>query len=563
MADVPAVVLETDIYNHEPGHAAKHNAANAQVNALTDAWNMRDASAYATLQAAVTAMGYTATDLISDQETIVLAAPLSITKENLIDMTQANGANLDTLVSINLTQSVQTLFTRLNMFVKGNRYANAAVQTSPWNGGAQANTAPVVGYRLAKTKKAVTNLHLGAVNCDTGVLFEGDNEYTEAHIGTDYCGIGVHVTAPTNSLTSDELMLFVTGHESGIGFVADGGFKISGTVMFAVEQTLSYGAKITAGRWHLFGELRGIGKSSDGGFKLGPDTTSGFLEVDGILALVGGSDTNCAILADLDGGWVNGMSLDLSGQYKDGVRISGNVNNGSSAKIVMTNTPANPTNPFAVRFDGAQGFHLLPGSNIRCGGTALDFINGDNQTCEPSILTGQVHFDVNSGGNKVVIPRASFTNVTFLNERASEDNVVIFKGAFNIATLDAMPVKFRGMHAESVIEFARAPAYYDGKAWIAVGGLRRNPAGVTVGGVAVTNGFCGGAATILSAGTEVSIVHNLAANPPGRVVVTPTNAAAAAANWYLEYTSSNTVKIKVTGAAASDLTFDFAIRALT
>jgi hypothetical protein len=59
MGDVPSVTLETDVYNGELGHAAKHNAVNAQVNELTEAWNDRttDPDLFASTAAALAEYG--------------------------------------------------------------------------------------------------------------------------------------------------------------------------------------------------------------------------------------------------------------------------------------------------------------------------------------------------------------------------------------------------------------------------------------------------------------------------------------------------------------------------
>jgi hypothetical protein len=446
------------------GTAVDEPAARAAIEATP--WAAVNAPEnYASLQAAVTGVSATPTQLRAGVSTYTLPATLSIRNDTSLDLTgsvltQAANTNLDKMVELNISETTGYVRSDVSLVVDGNR---------------DNNTTDVTGVRVGKIKKALNETRAAILNCDTGLRVDGSTEYARFNLSTESCGIGLHLVT-TSTDTWDELIVDLIAAHGVTALKTDGPAKGSATIRVTAEQCSGWGADINIGWLELSGILRGCGTAGDGtggyrqGFQSKADGVgAGALAVRGNLAVVcGGTGTpSTGWAVDLCYGKVVGMQFHCLGEYAGGLRVANGVT-GS----VMVDLTSNPQSAEAVLLYDPAGtstlnaFHILPGSRINAStGVAVNFDRASNCIVEPSYITGQIRFSSVSQGNFVRIPRQCFSLVSFVNERTANDNRVVFTGRYSKVQLDGMAVKFVGMMAEQVVDFNNLPAFWNGTAW--------------------------------------------------------------------------------------------------
>lgn len=484
------------------------------------------------LNAAISAIGYSPKELAPTKAEYLTTQTILFTKEtmaNLLGATikQPDNTNLDKLVFINQTEAVQSLRSDIRVFVDGNR-AN--------------NVSSIVGVNVSKYKKAFARAVIGAVNCDTGVLIDGDAEYAKFDFGVQDCGVGVEVRS-SSGVTSDELMIDMTAHVCDTFFKTTGAEKTSGNLRILAEQCNGFGLDIQQGWWDLYGEIRAVGLSSGGGIKVSNPEGGSPARVSGNLMIAGGDVVNCEWAADMQAGIVDDLRVRIHGEYASGVRINSDI--ASNASMMICNVSAPASGP-ALRLEGAgtvNGFHLLPGSRLQSTTIAIDAIRASECLFEPTAITGSVVIGAASKSNTFVIPRRSFGTVSFVNNDADLSNHIIFRGRYTLAQLNARTDKLRGMRAEMVADFQGAAAYFDGTRWVPEYGV-----------------VFSGVVTVLAGSMTGSNNHALGLNyGNGALTIYPGSSLGSATKWSAAL-QTNFVVVTLDAAPGVDVTFPFSIR---
>jgi len=372
-----------------------------------------------------------------------------------LQFTQADGAELTTLAQVALTNSTQSDYAKISLNVDGNR---------------DNNTTAVTGILVDLFRKGGGFAELSAVYCDTGVRITDNVEYAQFKIGVDYCGTGVLIDTDDGT-TPDEMILDISGHECTTFFEASGTNKMTGVVTFACEQCDSYGARFEQGWWQVSGVLRGVGRVSDGGVLI-----SGDAQVAGTLRVLGASDVNCEWLLDVQGGFLQNLTVIAGTSFANGGRILGGTQGALTFVMAQAPTPGGTGLKLGDSAGSALvGFHLLPGSYMTSGADVLDLDNCNSCVLD-GFFSGNITIGAGSFDNTIYISRRSAEAVTFTNNRTAEDNKIIFRGTYTRAQMNAFNGGtagsgcIKGMEVEACENFNFAPAWFDGTQWVPVYG---------------------------------------------------------------------------------------------
>lgn len=329
-------------------------------------------------------------------------------------------------------------------------------------------SAPITGVEVVKLKKAMGRLDAAALDCDVGVSVSGNVEYARISAHAEGCTLGVDLRSPrSEKATPDELMLDCFAHDCGTFLMTSGERKMSGTIAFACEQSDDWGVRLQGpGWWELSGIIRGCGKRRGGGlFVDGP-------QLRGNLKVVGGSELNCSWAADIAAARLEDFTLAANGSYAGGVRIAGGVQ--GRLNLFLQNAPASKPGLLLGANAGGEarpldGLIIGAGSRIVAGegGIALELADCRNCRISAGFIAGACVISPRAFGNRIEVPRANALGMRFVNERAENDNRIVFAGVYDLSELEQLnggrPLE--GFEAEMCREFALGPARFDGVAW--------------------------------------------------------------------------------------------------
>lgn len=382
--------------------------------------------------------------------------PASLNIKGGAYLTQADGENLAEIVSINISNGPSALQHDCTIVVDGNS-AN--------------NTTSVVGIKLSKLKKAFGRADLAAMDCDTGIEVTDQVEYAQLNLHANTCTTGVHIfsTPSDQKITPDEIIANVFAHNCSTGLLIDGTNKMTGTIVCAIEQTSGWGVDIQQGWWQLSGIARGVGSQDTGGMRAGANAKlRGSIEV-------ACSGAEWAFYA-VNGAQLEALQIVASNTFDKGAIVEGGV--GGSMQLVMRN---NPDERIGLQLGQSTGpavndFHLLPGSELRgrADGTALVLERARSCVIELTRCLGMIEISSNSFDNTIIIPQSdAISNVTFTNNRTQEDNVILFRGGYNLSEMNAFNggSPFKGMRVEACSTFDMMPCAFDGRDWTPLGGV--------------------------------------------------------------------------------------------
>lgn len=443
---------------------------------------------------------------------------------------QADGTNLSTMVQVALSNVTADMRRGVvDLHVDGSR-AN--------------NTADVTGIKVVQLKRGFSDAKLAAHDCDTGILIKGNVEYANITAAAEGCTTGVHVESD-GTTTPDELVMTVLGHDCGTFFEVSGSNKTSGIVTFGCEQSATTAAIIRQGWWELHGELRGCSTDSAGVGLLiekDPAATTQLPYVTGRLRIAGGSDTNCTWVADIQDGYLEALQLNGISKYASGVRVGGGVE--GSALVNLQSVPDNGVG-LELGDDAALiGFHVLPGSRIEGGG--VNITNCQGCVLDFSHLVGSVTIGSGSYDNTIYVPRRQAENsVTFVNNRTSADNKIIYRGSYTLSEMNALngSAPFKGMEVEYCVNYRGARCYFDGASWVPSHGL-----------------LASGTVTIASGDTQGIAAHGLPSDPGNATLsVFPEGDWGSATGWWANVTSASVV-VNCDAAPGADVTFRWTLR---
>ena len=296
-----------------------------------------------------------------------------------VTIKQDDGANQTYVLKIDVASSKD-----VSLFIKvdGNMDNNTAIE----------------GIVLNGIKLSHGLINVTALECDTGIVVEGNTEANTIFLKGISCGVGVLERAD-GALTPDENILFVSGHSNATHYKKESsGIQITSVLHFACEQATAYAVIIDGGFTIINGELRGC---QDGGIDL----------------ISGSALFNNPMLYGADAEWALRITTgdDLHGSLRS-VNFDGGVwikeSNNGSLYINCGSCFSKPGIKLGDKSGGntlTKRFTILPGSYVSSTtGPAVEFDYSRN--CEvnlSSISTGagdDVLFDAESDNDTLVIP---------------------------------------------------------------------------------------------------------------------------------------------------------------
>ena len=261
------------------------------------------------------------------------------------------------------------------------------------------NNTAIEGIVLNGIKLSHGLIDVTALECDTGIIVEGDTEANILFLTGLECGVGILERAD-GAFTPNENTIFVNGHNNATHYEKESsGLGMTSVIHFSCEQASAYAAIIDGGITILNGELRGC---QDGGIDL----------ISGIAIF------NNPVLRGADAEWAlrvwtatNLHGSIYSTDFDGGVWIKESDESGSlyvNCRSCLSK-PAIKLGDKAGENTRARRFTILPGSAaFSTTGPAVEFDYSLNSTVNLGfILTAagdDVLFDAESDNDTLVIP---------------------------------------------------------------------------------------------------------------------------------------------------------------
>ena len=149
----------------------------------------------------------------------------------------------------------------LKIDVAGNKDISLLIKVD----GNKDNNTAIEGIVLNGVKRSHGLINVTALECDTGIVVEGDTEGNTMFLKGLSCGVGV-LERTDGGFTPDENILFVSGESNATHYQKDAtGGSITSIVHLSCEQASAYAVILEDGFTIINGELRGC---QDGGIDL-------------------------------------------------------------------------------------------------------------------------------------------------------------------------------------------------------------------------------------------------------------------------------------------------------